>query len=291
MSLGASWTARPDSNRLSAGPARDSLRHRRGLAIVGGASAARALRPGLALGALFQVEADQIATRSRRPLYPGAASEHSLPDTLPYIESVAAAQRLFVHTGLSAVIGSLGIHGTVTHRLVGPRVSGDPGASRSLLNVAVEQQVMAGMSGFVSLSSRAPSSVLGAVLPTEGRVRVGARIVERQRLRTPGELATAAAVPLAITVERVARDDGARSVRVSLRAPGARAAWVQGDFTAWLPVRLTVGPDGRFGGTFDAEGDVVRFRLRVDEGPWRVPPGLPVDWDDFGGEVGVAVVR
>jgi hypothetical protein len=52
-----------------------------------------------------------------------------------------------------------------------------------------------------------------------------------------------------------------------------------------------MGTDGRFGGLFAVESEVLRFRLRIDGGPWQVPPGLAVDVDDFGGLVGVALVR
>jgi hypothetical protein len=54
---------------------------------------------------------------------------------------------------------------------------------------------------------------------------------------------------------------------------------------------LTLGADGRFGGAFAVQSEVLRFRVRVDGGAWQVPPGLAVDVDDFGGLVGVALVR
>jgi len=36
---------------------------------------------------------------------------------------------------------------------------------------------------------------------------------------------------------------------------------------------------------------VHRVNLRVNDGPWSVPPGLTPVRDDFGGEVGLLVVR
>jgi hypothetical protein len=33
-----------------------------------------------------------------------------------------------------------------------------------------------------------------------------------------------------------------------------------------------------------------RVAIRVDGGPWRVPPNLPRVADDFGGEVGIVIV-
>jgi hypothetical protein len=36
---------------------------------------------------------------------------------------------------------------------------------------------------------------------------------------------------------------------------------------------------------------VHRVNVRADGGPWRPPPGLSVVRDEFGGEVGLLVVR
>jgi hypothetical protein len=62
--------------------------------------------------------------------------------------------------------------------------------------------------------------------------------------------------------------------------------------TGWTPVTLrpaagTQGWEGRFP---LAEG-VYHFAVRADGGEWRVPPGVPVVDDGFGGEVGVLVVE
>jgi hypothetical protein len=93
--------------------------------------------------------------------------------------------------------------------------------------------------------------------------------------------------------------DGSRELRVLV--PGARRVELMGDFTDWTPVALT--PLGRRAGGRGSDGDDVwlaelviapgvhRVNVRVDGGPWRPPPGLSVVRDEFGGEVGLLVVR
>lgn len=94
-------------------------------------------------------------------------------------------------------------------------------------------------------------------------------------------------------------DDGSRTLR--LRVPGAHRVELMGDFTAWTPVPLTrlgapVG--GRDAAAVDVWAVTVvlspgvhRVNVRVDGGAWQAPPGLSVMRDDFGGSVGLLVVR
>jgi hypothetical protein len=74
------------------------------------------------------------------------------------------------------------------------------------------------------------------------------------------------------------------------------------DFTDWVPVPLVRLPRGTAGGRARDAADlwaaelviapgVHRVNVRVDGGPWRPPPGLSVVRDEFGGEVGLLVVR
>jgi hypothetical protein len=87
-------------------------------------------------------------------------------------------------------------------------------------------------------------------------------------------------------------DDQASGLRViTVRVPDARRVELMADFTDWLPVPLErVGNDSWRLATVIAPG-VHRVNLRVDGGPWVVPPGLNAVRDDFGGEVGLLVVR
>lgn len=94
-------------------------------------------------------------------------------------------------------------------------------------------------------------------------------------------------------------DDGSHTLRV--RVPGAHRVELMGDFTDWTPVPLTrvaVAPGGREAPATDVWAVTVvlspgvhRVNVRVDGGAWQAPPGLSAVHDDFGGSVGLLVVR
>lgn len=92
--------------------------------------------------------------------------------------------------------------------------------------------------------------------------------------------------------ERFLVTDDASGLRViTVRVPVASRVEIMADFTDWLAVPLTrVGREDWRLAIAVAPG-VHRVNLRVDEGPWVVPPGLTAVRDDFGGEVGLLVVR
>lgn len=80
---------------------------------------------------------------------------------------------------------------------------------------------------------------------------------------------------------------GGTQQRFEVHAPAARRVELIGDFTGWQPVSLTRAPDGNWSVTLPLDPGLHRVNLRVDEGPWGVPPGVPAVADDFGGAVGV----
>jgi hypothetical protein len=96
------------------------------------------------------------------------------------------------------------------------------------------------------------------------------------------------------------RPDGSRLLR--LLVPGARRVELMADFTDWTPIALTrvarrlADRDGNlppevWGAELVIAPGVHRVNVRVDGGPWRPPAGLSVVRDEFGGEVGLLVVR
>jgi hypothetical protein len=215
------------------------------------------------------------------------------PDTLKpigYDEQLESAQRLLLHSAFTAVIGEFALQGAFMHRLSGPRGSGNSSGFRNLFMLSAERHIAGGMNVFASASSREPSDVLGAVLPTDGRFRLGARFVKRRALEQPS-IAPERDAPIRVTVVRAGGDSTPNVVELILRAPGAREVLVEGDFTGWQPRMLSRAGDGRFGGTFAVQANLLRFRVRIDGGRWQVPPGVAVDVDEYGDEVGVAVVR
>jgi Carbohydrate-binding module 48 (Isoamylase N-terminal domain). len=81
----------------------------------------------------------------------------------------------------------------------------------------------------------------------------------------------------------------ARLVRV--HAPHAMSVELAGDFTDWEPVALRRGDDDEWSAVIVIPKGTHRVNLRVDGGPWGVPPGIPALNDDFGGVVGVLVIE
>ena len=72
--------------------------------------------------------------------------------------------------------------------------------------------------------------------------------------------------------------------------PGTRRAVLAGDPTEWRPTELSRTDDGRWEAVIRATAGVYRINLRTDDGPWRVPPGLPATDDGFGSRVGLLVL-
>ena len=77
-------------------------------------------------------------------------------------------------------------------------------------------------------------------------------------------------------------------VRVRFTLPtSVRAASLTGDITGWSPVALTRLADGRWEAWVDAAPGLYRVNLRLDDGPWLAPAGMPAVDDGFGGRVGL----
>jgi hypothetical protein len=83
--------------------------------------------------------------------------------------------------------------------------------------------------------------------------------------------------------------DGSRTLTLAL--PAAKTVELMGDFTAWRPVAMTRTSNGGWSTSVVLPQGSHRMDVRVDGGPWRAPPGLPDATDDFGGLVGVLVIR
>ena len=81
------------------------------------------------------------------------------------------------------------------------------------------------------------------------------------------------------------------SLRLSLRAPGAGRVEIMGDFTDWQPVAMTRQDGHRWVTTLVIPPGAHRINLRVDEGPWGIPPGVTPLTDEFGGVVGILPVE
>lgn len=141
---------------------------------------------------------------------------------------------------------------------------------------------------FVLAGGRALSDVtrgVPSVRYVSASIRLGARggdarlAVLVRRARTVAEIGR--------VVVRVASD----SMRlVSVREPAASTVEIMADFTQWQPVALTKKADGNWIIACAIAPGIHRVSLRVDAGPWTVPPNLPRVEDEFGGEAGILIV-
>lgn len=78
---------------------------------------------------------------------------------------------------------------------------------------------------------------------------------------------------------------------VSVRVPDARTVEISGDFNGWKPVALhAVGLD-LWEATISVSPGTHHINVRVNGGEWVAPPGLAQISDEFGGTVGLFVVK
>jgi hypothetical protein len=84
-------------------------------------------------------------------------------------------------------------------------------------------------------------------------------------------------------------NEAAHIIRV--HAANAKAVDVMGDFTDWNPLSLTRLGDGIWEVRLELAAGVHRLNVRIDGGAWLVPAGARPEESEFGGTVGVVVVR
>ncbi len=78
---------------------------------------------------------------------------------------------------------------------------------------------------------------------------------------------------------------------IRVEAPDARQVELTADFTDWQPLPLRRTSQGQWEVTIRIVSGVHRVNVRLNGGPWIVPRGLRAEEDDFGGRIGVLVVR
>lgn len=83
---------------------------------------------------------------------------------------------------------------------------------------------------------------------------------------------------------------GESEIEISVEAPDAQRVEINGDLTRWMPVDLVQGTDGRWWARLPASAPLVELVIRVDGGPWLVPPGADEVVDEFGGRSGRLVL-
>ncbi|MEO8908941.1 MAG: glycogen-binding domain-containing protein [Gemmatimonadaceae bacterium] len=89
------------------------------------------------------------------------------------------------------------------------------------------------------------------------------------------------------------RTGSSNLVMLTVTAPGARSVEVTGDFTNWMPKQLTsdTGTAGLWSVMLPMNRGKYQMNIRIDDGPWLVPPGILTMLDEFGGTVGLLIVE
>jgi hypothetical protein len=127
---------------------------------------------------------------------------------------------------------------------------------------------------FISLSIRLPTR---SVFPRrDDRSTVTARPVES----TDG------------VILRIANTDSNSTARiVRVRAPASERVEIMADFTDWMPMSLVKTPEGVWEITVPVTRGAHRLNVRLDGGDWIVPTNVARVTDEFGGVVGLVLVR
>jgi hypothetical protein len=136
--------------------------------------------------------------------------------------------------------------------------------------------------------------------PTQGFpggrfVSLGLRLAAPRRANPPlsaqpGQASSSPDVSPPVTGFTAKRAD-ADSVTIRINAPNGRLVEISGDFTNWTPVQLFSAGNGWWSTTLPIKSGKYQMNLRVDGGPWIVPPGLLSMVDEFGGTVGLLVIE
>jgi len=78
--------------------------------------------------------------------------------------------------------------------------------------------------------------------------------------------------------------------KITVRVGGVEKVEVMGDFSDWTPLLLMRRGRDIWDITLPVAVGVHEINLRIDDGAWLAPPGLPTRKDSYNGEVGLLVV-
>jgi len=130
-------------------------------------------------------------------------------------------------------------------------------------------------------------------LPGARFVSLSLRLPTRSRFPRRDDLLASVTKPPVATDGVILRitnaDSAARIVRV--RAPASERIEIMADFTDWMPVPLVRTPEGVWETTIPITRGSHRLNVRLDGGDWLVPTNVARVTDDFGGVVGLVLVR
>jgi hypothetical protein len=87
------------------------------------------------------------------------------------------------------------------------------------------------------------------------------------------------------------RPAGPTVQRVTARIGGVETVEIMGDFSDWTPLPMVRRGRDQWELLVPMKTGVRQINMRIDGGTWIAPPGMPTMKDDFGGQVGVIVVK
>jgi len=124
------------------------------------------------------------------------------------------------------------------------------------------------------------------------RIRTGTFGQRSSVAETPA-MAPDSAVDVPVVAGFKAVREGPNRVTISTDVAAAASVEITGDFTRWKPVALIQNPlrPGVWSMTVAMPPGKYQMNLRVNGGPWTVPPGLLPLTDEFGGAVGLLVIQ
>jgi hypothetical protein len=86
-------------------------------------------------------------------------------------------------------------------------------------------------------------------------------------------------------------DVGYGAQTIVIRAGGVESIEIMGDFTQWESIPLYRVSRDRWEATLPISPGIHQVNVRMDQGKWKAPPGMPTMRDGFSGEVGVLVIE
>ena len=124
-------------------------------------------------------------------------------------------------------------------------------------------------------------------------VRVKTGTVGGARSSEAGSTAEAPPSPIAPAIVDFTARRQAGVVSLTANVSGAQLVEISGDFTKWEPVALSQDPlrPERWSVAMPIAPGKYQMNIRINGGPWIVPPGLLPMADEFGGSVGLLVVE
>lgn len=143
--------------------------------------------------------------------------------------------------------------------------------------------------GYTTTPWSAVELTAGRYAPDLSGFNAGAYVNAGVRLRLAGDGVRRGVGGPAVTHTRA----GSGRVRVSVEFPrrGVRTLEIAGDWNGWTPVPLARAGGGRWTVELPLRPGVYKYQVIVNRKQWTVPDGASTVPDEFGGRVGLLIIR